>query len=104
MADTTRKMRSWFPIPNRERGFALRRWVLLEGNRYAITGALLTVTFVSIFAIGTIWTFEMRLLLTETEAVQTILNTFLSGIILLVSIVVSINSIVLSYDMAHINT
>jgi hypothetical protein len=96
--------RSWFPVPIDKRGVGLVRWLLLEGNRYAVTGAILTMTFVSIVAIGALWTFEMGRLLTETQAVQTVLNSFLSGIILLVSIVVSINSIVLSYDITHIDT
>ena len=100
--DRLERLRSWAPIPTRERGFAPARWFLLEGNRYAVTGALLTVTFASILLIGSVWTFEMRLLLTETQAVQTLLNTILSGIILLVSIVVSINAIVLSYDITHV--
>ena len=102
-SDRFDNLRSWAPVPSREHGFNLGRWLLLEGNRYAVTGALLTLTFVSILALGSLWTFEMQRLLTETEAVQTILNTFLSGIILLVSIVVSINSTVLSYDITHIS-
>ncbi|MXR40559.1 hypothetical protein GRX01_04250 [Halobaculum sp. WSA2] len=53
-------------------------------------------------AISTLWTFEMQTLLTDTSTVQTILNTLLSGMILLVSIVVSINSIVLSHDMTSV--
>ncbi|WP_336136652.1 hypothetical protein [Natronomonas amylolytica] len=53
-------------------------------------------------SISTFWTFEMQTLLTDTSTVQTILNTFLSGMILLVSIVVSINSIVLSHDMSSV--
>ncbi len=64
--------------------------------------ALLTVTFGTILSVGSVWTFEMQVLLTETEAVQTLLNSLLSGIILLVSIVVSINSIVLSYDITSV--
>jgi hypothetical protein len=69
----------------------------------AVTGALLTFVFVSFILLGTVWTFEMQNLLTETSTVQTILNTLLSGMILLVSIVVSINSIVLSHDMSSVN-
>jgi len=95
------KWRSWFPIPTKE-GINLGRWILLEANRLAATGMLLTLTFVSIMSIGTFWTIEMQRLLTETQAVQTILDTLLSGIILLVSIVVSINSIVISYDIASV--
>jgi peroxiredoxin len=45
----------------------------------------------------------MQRLLTETEAVQTLLNTLLSGIILLVSIVVSTSAIVLSYDITSLD-
>lgn len=46
----------------------------------------------------------MQRILTETSTVENILDTFLSGIILLVSIVVSINSIVLSQDIASIES
>jgi hypothetical protein len=94
--------RSWFPIPTEDHRLKLSRWILLEANRYAVTGALLTVTFVAIMANGSLWTFETQRLLTETQAVQTVLNTLLSGIILLVSIVVSINSVVLSYDITAV--
>lgn len=68
----------------------------------AVTGALLTFVFLSFIGLGMVWTFEMQTLLTETTTVQTILNTLLSGMILLVSIVVSINSIVLSHDMSSV--
>lgn len=102
--DWFRSWRDWFPVPLKHRGISPVRWILLEGNRLAVTGALLTFVFGSLLAIGMLWTFEMQRLLTETSAVQTILNTFLGGIILLVSIVVSINSTVLSYDLSSIRT
>jgi len=76
--------------------------VLLDGNRHAITGALLTLVFAALVILGTVWTFEMQRLLTETDSVQTLLNTLLSGIILLVSVVVSINSLVLSHDITSL--
>ena len=101
--DITR-LRSWVPIPERGLRIDLGRWILLDANRHAVTGALLTVTFLSILTIGVVWPFEMRNLLTETQAVQTVLNTFMGGIILLVSIVVSINSIVLSYDITSLTS
>lgn len=103
VVDQVEGMRSWAPIPTDDGRIRLLRWLLLEGNRYAVTGALLTVTFGSILAIGTAWTFEMNQLLTETQAVQMVLRGFLNGIILLVSVVVSINSIVLSYDINPID-
>jgi hypothetical protein len=78
--------------------------VLLDGNRLAVVGALLTFVFVALMLAGTLWTFEMQQILTETSTVENVLETFLSGIILLVSIVVSINSIVLSRDISSIET
>ena len=102
--DTIRGWREWFPVPMSGARPWIVRWVLLEANRNAVTGALLTGVFATLIVMGTVWTFEMQRLLTETPAVQTILNTLLSGIILLVSIVISINSIALSYDINSIET
>ncbi|WP_372480909.1 hypothetical protein ACAH01_16070 (plasmid) [Halomicrobium sp. HM KBTZ05] len=98
------RWRDWFPIPTRGTGVGIVRWVLLEAERLAVTGALLTVVFATFMGIATFWTIEMQTLLTDTSTVQTILNTFLSGMILLVSIVVSINSIVLSHDITSVET
>jgi len=98
------RVRNWAPVPVEDVGFEPVRWVLLEANRLAVVGALLTFTIVAMLALGHVWTFEMQLLLTETNSVQTILNTLLGGIILLVSVVVSINSIVLTHDITAITT
>ena len=100
IAPQVRRWRDWVPVPTEAGRVSIVRWVLLEANRMAVTGALLTLVFGSFLLLGTVWTFEMQNLLTETSTVQTILNTLLSGMILLVSIVVSINSIVLSHDMS----
>lgn len=99
---SVRNWRSWVPIPTSDRRIHLIRWVLLEAHRLAVVGALVTLVFVSLTLIGTVWTFEMRSLLTETSTVQSILDTLLNGIILLVSIVVSVNSIVLSHEITSI--
>lgn len=92
----------WLPFGRDS--FHPRRWFLLEGNRFAVIAALLLLVFTANLVIGTVWTFEMQQLLTETSAVQTLLNTLLSGIILLVSIVVSISAIVLSYDITSLDS
>ena len=104
IADHVYGIRDWAPIPVDGFRIELVRWVLLEANRRAVTGSLLTLTFVSILVLGNLWTFEMQRLLTETDSVQTVLNSLLGGIILLVSIVVSINSIVLTYDITALTT
>lgn len=97
--------------PDRHHGFRSARiplsvesnpllwWLLITGNRWTVSViALLSVGF-GLVGIGVIWMDEVVTLFTETRAVQTILNTLLSGIILLVSIVVSVNSIVLSQEI-----
>jgi hypothetical protein len=99
-----RQHRNWFPIPKYRFHPKFIRWVLLEGNRLAVTGMLVTVVYASILYSGIIWTFEMQRILTETSTVETILDTYVSGMILLVSIVVSINSIALSQDITSVNT
>jgi hypothetical protein len=97
-----KEWRSWVPVPQEGGRPWLVRWVLLDANRLAVTGALLTGVFATIVVVGELYTFEMQKLLVETAAVQSILDTFLSGIILLVSVVVSINSIALSHDITSL--
>jgi hypothetical protein len=104
LADHIPRLRDWVPVPIPGIGFNPLRWVLLEANRRAIVGALSTFTILSFVVLGRLWTFEVQALLTETNSVQTILNTLLGGIILLVSVVVSINSIVLTHDITAITT
>ncbi|AEN05729.1 hypothetical protein [Halolamina sp.] len=98
------RWRDWFPVPQPDGQINVVRWILLEANRNAVTAALLSFVFASLVTVGSLWTIEMASILTETPAIQTILNTLLSGIILLVSIVVSINSIVLSHDITSVGT
>lgn len=102
LADRIYRWRDWVPVPVDGYRIRLFRWVLLEADRRAVTGALLTLVFAATLLLGRFWTIEMQLLLTETDSVQTVLTQLLSGIILLVSVVVSINSIVLTYDITSL--
>ncbi|ESP89578.1 hypothetical protein K933_03440 [Candidatus Halobonum tyrrellensis G22] len=80
------------------------RAVLLEADRLTVTAALSAAIFSFLLVAGVLWPFEMQDLLTETRAVQTLFNTLLSGTILLVSIVVSINSIVISQELGPLRS
>jgi len=80
----------------------LKQWLLLTGSRLAVSVALLGFVFLTILALATVWPLELRALLTETDAAKTLFSALLSGAILLVSIVVSINSIVLSQEITDI--
>ena len=80
----------------------LKQWILLKGHRLLVTLMLLVVVFVLTFGLSLLRPSNMRDLLTETNSVRTLFNTLLSGVILLVSIVVSINSVVLSQEITDI--
>jgi len=104
VAGRLRQLRDWVPTPIYGGRPRLLRWFLLGGNRVAVVGALLTGIYAAVMVAGTVWTFEIQNLLTETRTVENLLDTFLSGMILLVSVVVSINSIVLSHDLTSVGT
>lgn len=85
-------------LPSLERN-PVRRWVLVSGNRWLVSAIVLFVVGFGLVVLGSIWTDELLTMLTETQVVRTVFITLLSGIILLVSIAVSINSIVLSQEI-----
>ena len=82
----------------------VKQWFLLKGRRPVVTAVLLLAIFVLLVGLAVIRPLNMRDLLTKTNTVQTLFSALLSGAILLVSIVVSINSIVLSQEITDIES
>ena len=78
----------------------LVRWVLLSGDRRVLTLVIEVIILLGLLTVGTVWQFEMERLVTETRAVQTLFNTLLGGIILFVSVVLSINTAALAQEFA----
>jgi len=74
--------------------------VLLSGDRRVLAFVTEIVILVALLVVGTVWEFEMERLVTETRAVQTLFNTLLGGIILFVSVVLSINTAALAQEFA----
>ena len=68
----------------------------------AVTAILLVGVLITLLVLSTIRPVDMYALLNDTNTIQTLFNTLLSGMILLVSVVVSINSIVLSEEITDI--
>ena len=68
------------------------RWIVLYGDRRVLALVTTIVILVALLVVGTLWEFEMERLVTETRAVQTLFNTLLGGLILFVSVVLSINT------------
>ena len=82
----------------------VKRWLLLTGPRIWVMFVLMFLVFVCLLGLSLVRPYDMRDLLTETNAVKTLFSTLLSGAILLASIVVSINSIILSQEMTDIES
>lgn len=83
---------------------SVKRWLILAGDRGLVAAVALLVVMMGFVVIGIVWTEPIARLLTETEIVQTLLFTLLSGTILLVSVAVSINSVVLSQELTSIGS
>jgi hypothetical protein len=78
------------------------QWFLLRGKRTHVTGLLLMVVLAALLVLSSVRPVDLYSLVSETTTIQTLFNTLLSGMILLVSVVVSINSIVLSEEITDI--
>lgn len=80
------------------------RWLLLTGSRRSPTLLLSVLVLGVLLAVGTVWEIEMERLVNETRAVQSLFNTLLGGIILFVSVVLSINIAVLAQELGPLQT
>jgi len=69
-----------------------------------LTLALSVLVLAILLTVGTVWEFEMEVLVNETRAVQSLFNTLLGGIILFVSVVLSINIAVLSQELGPLQS
>lgn len=81
-----------------------RYWFLLTGNRLVVTAFMLLLVFLAILAMTVARPLDMQQLVTETSAARDLFRTMLRGSILLVSIVVSINSVVLSQEITDLES
>ena len=77
----------------------LLQWILVNGNRWVVSAVALVFVGLGFVGSGVVWPDELVTLFTEGQVVQTILLALFSGIILLVSIALSVNSIVLSQEI-----
>lgn len=77
-------------------------WFLITGKRRFVALVLFVAVCTFLVALGALDPVGMRDLLNEQDTLETLFNTLLSGIILLVSIVVSVNSLVVSQELTPI--
>lgn len=75
---------------------AVVRWVLLDGDRWLITVGILLLFYLLLDPIGHFVTSDVTMPLSDGHSPAGLLETVLSGVFLLVSIVVSVNSLFVS--------
>lgn len=79
-------------------------WILFTGARPAVTLVLLVGVFGLLLTLALLRPVDIQQLLSDTNTLQTLFTTLLSGAILIVSVVSSISSIVLSQEITDIET
>lgn len=79
-------------------GVRIREWLLLDGNRLAVTAVVLLAIFTVVGPGGHVLAHSVGDGLTDTHTLAPLFSTQLSGVFLLVSIVVSINSLFVSNE------
>ena len=80
----------------------LHRWLLFYGDRAHVSAVVLVAVFLSLLILHQLRPVEYHRLLSETTVVQTVFNTILGGVILLVSIVVAVASVGVSKELTTI--
>ena len=80
-----------------------KQWLLISGSRRQIIAALLLVVFFAFVAMSFVWSDFAEMLSPNTESnLGTLFTQLLSGVILLVSIVTSVNSLSISQELTPV--
>lgn len=82
-------------VHERLRESPIKRWILLDGNRYTITGLFSTVVFVLCAGIG----FAGYIPVTDPDTATTLVAAIVGGTLPFITIVLAINQLVLSQEL-----
>jgi len=90
--------------PMRERipGGRLKLWVLLEGDRWLLTVVLLGAVFLVVVVLEELTAPPIRAILEQRDPVETLFQAMVTAIITGVTLVVSINQLVLSQELGAV--
>jgi hypothetical protein len=83
-------------------GGRLGRWLLVTGSRRHVIVVLVAAVYASMLPLGLVASDGVNALLTDRSSVAALLNTLLSGVILLVSVVVSVASLFVSQELSPV--
>lgn len=82
-------------VHERLRESPIKRWVLLDGNRYTITGLFSVVVFLTCATIG----FAGYIPVTDPDTATTLVAAIVGGTLPFITIVLAINQLVLSQEL-----
>jgi|GEM_PF-51404 len=84
---------------SRGRGDRLKRWVLMDANRWAVAGLVLAIVFVGLAVLVAIDPVPLEAALVDSDPVETLFQGLLTAIVTGVTLVVTINQVVLSQEL-----
>jgi len=79
----------------------LKLWLLFEADRWLVTGALLTIVFVTLLGVGYLYPAAENAIRT-TDSVDTLFQGFLTATITGVTLVLTLNQLVLSQELGAV--
>lgn len=81
----------------------LRRWLLLDGNRWAVAGLLAGCLFAFFILVGTLDPSPLGVVMSGSDPVETVFEGLITGIITGVTLVVTIDQLVLSQQLGTLD-
>lgn len=82
-------------VHQRRRESPIKRWILLDGNRYIITGLFSVVVFLTCAGLG----FAGYIPVTDPDTATTLVSAIVGGTLPFITIVLAINQLVLSQEL-----
>ncbi|MFB6353755.1 MAG: hypothetical protein ABEJ92_06680 [Halobacteriales archaeon] len=83
-------------------GSRLRLWFLLEADRWVVTAVTLGLVFASLVVIGTLDPTPLRRTIAGSDPVETLFQALVAAIVTGVTLVVTINQLVLSQELGAV--
>ncbi|USZ69673.1 hypothetical protein NGM10_11030 [Halorussus salilacus] len=80
----------------------VKLWVLMEANRWVIAGALLAGVFLTLVALGVADPSPLQQAVAQSDPVETLFQGFVGAIITGVTLVVTLNQLVLSQELGPV--
>jgi hypothetical protein len=77
-------------------------WVLLEANRWVLTGALLAAVFAAMVVIGVLDPSPLQEAVATSDPVDTLFQAYVTAIVTGVTLVVTLNQLVLSQELGPV--